>query len=167
MTVPAHDTELGRLVCEIVSAYVAHNKVDAMAVPTLVRSVGDTLSQLGTGPTGPKAPPEPAVPIKNSVFANYIICLEDGKKLKMLKRHLKIVYGMKPEDYRAKWGLPANYPMVAPAHAERRSNLAKASGLGRKPAPEVVGDFEPEIQKIPKGRRGAKRQRAERTTEEK
>jgi predicted transcriptional regulator len=98
--------------------------------------------------------PQPAVPIKKSVFPTYIVCLEDGKKLKMLKRHLKTAYNMDPDEYRQRWGLPHDYPMVAPNYAEQRSSLAKAHGLGRKPQPEIIA--EPVVQRVPEGRRGGK-----------
>ena len=121
------------LTAQIVSAHIGHNQVTADELPTLIRSVYNTLTRAGT----PAAEPEklqPAVPVKKSVFADHIVCLEDGKKLKMLKRHLQTAYGLTPEQYREKWGLPRDYPMVAPNYAERRSELAKQIGLGRKPA---------------------------------
>jgi predicted transcriptional regulator len=121
------------LTADIVAAHVSNNSVAVSDVPTLIGNVHAALSGLGT-PAAPAAPVlEPAVPIRNSVKREFIVCLDDGKKLKMLKRHLMTHYGMTPDDYRAKWGLPADYPMVAPAYAEQRRVLAKAIGLGRAP----------------------------------
>jgi predicted transcriptional regulator len=128
------------LAAQIVSAHVAHNDVAAADLPSLIQSVYATLAQ----PEGQAQVPErrePAVPVRNSVFPDHIVCLEDGKKLKMLKRHLQTSYGLTPAGYRARWGLPPNYPMVAPDYAERRSALAKSYGLGRKrtgPWPDVA-----------------------------
>jgi predicted transcriptional regulator len=102
------------------------------ALPALIQEVFKTLSGVGKEPTQPDKP-QPAVPVKKSVFADHIICLEDGKKLKMLKRHLKTAYNMTPEQYRERWGLPQDYPMVAPSYARHRSSLAKKIGLGTKP----------------------------------
>jgi predicted transcriptional regulator len=120
------------LTADIVAAHVSNNSVSVSDLPTLISNVHNALSGLSS--TEVAAPIlEPAVPVRNSVKKDYIICLEDGKKLKMLKRHLMTHYGMTPDDYRAKWGLPADYPMVAPAYAETRRVLAKAIGLGRAP----------------------------------
>ncbi|HEV7234401.1 MAG TPA: MucR family transcriptional regulator [Sphingorhabdus sp.] len=121
------------LTADIVAAHVSNNSVAVSDVPTLIGNVHSALSGLSGGSSVPAAAPEPAVPIRTSVKKDYIICLEDGKKLKMLKRHLMTHYGMTPDDYRAKWGLAADYPMVAPAYAETRRALAKAIGLGRAP----------------------------------
>ena len=122
------------LTTKIIVAYVSRNSTPAAELPTLIDRVFQGLAGLTTGPAAePEARPEPAVPVKKSVFADHIICLEDGKKLKMLKRHLMSSYGMTPDAYRERWGLPSNYPMVAPSYAEKRSSLAKSSGLGRKP----------------------------------
>jgi predicted transcriptional regulator len=132
--------QLLALAAQIVSAHVEHNLVPVKDLPALIQSVYATLVQPEVQAPEPEKR-EPAVPIKKSVFADYIVCLEDGKKLKMLKRHLQTAFGLSPDQYRAKWGLPANYPMVAPNYAEKRSTLAKAIGLGRKPAapePEVI-----------------------------
>jgi predicted transcriptional regulator len=129
-------SEILALTTEIVSAHVSNNSTGPDAVPELIQSVFEKLAALaGDEP----APTEltPAVPIKKSMTDDYIICLEDGKKLKMLKRHLMTAYGMTPEAYRAKWGLRADYPMVAPNYAKLRQELAKKIGLGRKP--RVVG----------------------------
>ncbi|MDP1618359.1 MAG: MucR family transcriptional regulator [Phenylobacterium sp.] len=121
-----------RLGVDIVSAYVSRNPISTDAVPDLIRAVHDTLATLGE----PEAPPpeerpKPAVPISKSVQDDYIVCLEDGKRLKMLKRYLRSRYDMSPEDYRRRWGLPPDYPMVAPTYAARRSDFAKQIGLGR------------------------------------
>jgi predicted transcriptional regulator len=125
------DSDLLRLSAQIVSAHVGHNSVHADELPGIIRTVHDTLTQLGA-PELVAEPLTPAVPIKKSVFPSYIVCLEDGRKLKMLKRHLQTSYGLSPDAYRAKWGLPSTYPMVAPDYAEHRSSLARKSGLGRK-----------------------------------
>lgn len=126
--------ELMRLGAGIVSAYVSRNAVTADAVPDIIRSVHHALTQLVSGTAAPAAPEErqkPAVPVGRSVQHDYIVCLEDGKRLKMLKRYLRSRYDMSPEDYRRRWGLPPDYPMVAPAYAARRSEFAKKIGLGR------------------------------------
>lgn len=125
--------ELMRLGAGIVSAYVSRNAVSAEAVPDIIRSVHGALTQLVTGatPAQPEERPKPAVPVGRSVQHDYIVCLEDGKKLKMLKRYLRSRYDMSPEDYRRRWGLAPDYPMVAPAYAARRSDFAKKIGLGR------------------------------------
>jgi predicted transcriptional regulator len=115
-------------VAEIVSAYVSNNSVPTNQLPDLITSVHDSLANLG------EKPPEtlkPAVPIKQSVKPDYIVCLEDGKKLKMLKRHLRTSYNLSPEEYRQKWGLPNDYPIVAPKYAAQRSELARKIGLGK------------------------------------
>jgi predicted transcriptional regulator len=128
-------SELLQHTTRIVAAHVANNAIAATDIPSLIATVHQTLVTLGPEEPAPK--PKPAVPIKQSVTPDYIICLEDGKKLKMLKRHLKTAYNMTPDDYRKRWGLPRDYPMVAPNYAKRRSQLAKKIGLGRKPAPKV------------------------------
>ena len=129
----AKDAHLLGLTAQIVSAHVANNSVQPDALPALIQSVFKTLA--GAGKDAPEqAKLEPAVPIKKSVFPDHIICLEDGKKLKMLKRHLATSYNMTPQQYRERWGLPHDYPMVAPDYAKHRSALAKEIGLGRKPA---------------------------------
>jgi predicted transcriptional regulator len=117
---------------QIVSAHVSHNTVAPEALPALIQEVFRTLSNVGAQPEVVEKP-QPAVPVKKSVFGDYIICLEDGKKLKMLKRHLKTAYNLEPEQYRERWGLPPDYPMVAPNYARQRSSLAKKIGLGTKP----------------------------------
>ncbi|NPD70419.1 MucR family transcriptional regulator (plasmid) [Lichenicola cladoniae] len=124
------------LTTQIVSAHCAMNAVPAEDLPTLIRKVFAALSSIDGRPedaaaAGPEAL-TPAVPIKKSVFPDYIVCLEDGRKLKMLKRYLQTSYGMTPAQYRERWKLPQDYPMVAPNYAKRRSDLARESGLGRK-----------------------------------
>lgn len=121
------------LTADIVAAHVSNNSVAVSDVSTLIGNVHNALAGLSGGTSAPAVALEPAVPIRLSVKKDYIVCLDDGKKLKMLKRHLMTHYGMTPDDYRAKWGLPADYPMVAPAYAEQRRVLAKAIGLGRAP----------------------------------
>jgi predicted transcriptional regulator len=123
-------TDLLALTADIVSSHVANNSVSVSDVPQLIQNVFKTLSTLGEAPKAEEVRAEPAVPIRNSVKPDYIVCLEDGKKLKMLKRHLMTSYGLTPDQYRAKWGLPADYPMVAPNYAESRRQLAKSIGLG-------------------------------------
>ncbi len=124
-----------RLAVEIVASYVANNSVDAAAVPDLIRTVHQSLTGLGhPGQAVEKVSTEkqkPAVPVSRSLHHDYIICLEDGQKLTMLKRYLRSRYDMSPEDYRRKWSLPPDYPMVAPAYASRRSEFAKSIGLGK------------------------------------
>ena len=144
------------LTAQIVSAHVSNNQIGTDALPSLIQSVYRSLSGAGNAAEKAETPArEPAVPIKKSVFPDYIICLEDGKKLKMLKRHLQTSYGLTPDAYRAKWGLPREYPMVAPIYAATRSSLAKSIGLGRKPAP--APEPEPEVAKLPARRaRGSK-----------
>jgi predicted transcriptional regulator len=121
------------LTADIVAAHVSNNSVAVSDVSTLISNVHAALSGVSGPAVVAETALEPAVPIRNSVKRDFIVCLDDGKKLKMLKRHLMTHYGMTPEDYRAKWGLPADYPMVAPAYAEQRRELAKAIGLGRVP----------------------------------
>jgi len=121
------------LTSDIVAAHVSNNEVAVADVPALITNVYAALAALGEAPAAEEPKPQPAVAIRNSVKPDYIVCLEDGKKLKMLKRYLRTNYNMSPEEYRAKWGLPADYPMVAPNYAEKRRDLAKQIGLGRKP----------------------------------
>jgi len=124
--------ELLRLGAGIVAAYVSRNTVSAEAVPDIIRTVHQTLEDITRGaPAVVEERPKPATPIGKSVQHDYIVCLEDGKKLKMLKRYLRSRYNMSPDDYRRRWGLPPDYPMVAPAYAARRSAFAKQIGLGR------------------------------------
>ena len=123
------EPNLLELTAEIVSAHVSNNSVAVSDLPGLIQQVYATLAAVGKAPAQPERP-QPAVPIKKSVHPDYIICLEDGKKLKMLKRHLKTAYNMTPEQYRERWQLPPDYPMVAPNYAKHRSTLAKKIGLG-------------------------------------
>lgn len=123
--------DLVEMAVGIVSAYVSANQVQSQDLPALIRTVHSALLEVsGTAPSIQELPQEPAVPVKKSVTPDFIICLEDGKKFKSLKRHLRTRYGMNPDEYRAKWGLPHDYPMVAPNYAKERSNLAKRMGLG-------------------------------------
>ena len=122
--------DLLALTTEIVSAYLSNNTVAAGEIPAVIEEVFKTLANVNTDKSSVADRPQPAVPIKRSVTPDYIVCLEDGKKLKMLKRHLKTAYNMTPEEYRERWGLSADYPMVAPNYAEQRSQLAKDIGLG-------------------------------------
>ncbi len=117
------------LTTDIVAAYVSNNSVDKDDLPALIAQIHGAMREIqgGAGDT-----PKPAVPIKKSITPDFIICLEDGKKLKMLRRHLKSQFGMTPEDYRQRWGLPSDYPMVAPNYAKKRQELAKKIGLGKK-----------------------------------
>jgi len=121
------------LTSDIVAAHVSNNSVAVSDLSTLISNVYTALAGLGTAVVVEDTAPEPAVSIRSSIKPDYIVCLEDGKKLKMLKRHLMTHYSMTPEQYRAKWKLPADYPMVAPNYAEKRRELAKKIGLGRKP----------------------------------
>ena len=126
-------TELLALTSEIVSSHVSNNPIAMSELPGFIESVFSKLNDLASGEVAQEVELVPAVPVKKSVTNDYIICLEDGRKLKMLKRHLSTAYGMTPEEYRAKWGLPSDYPMVAPSYAQKRQELAKKIGLGRKP----------------------------------
>ena len=129
--------ELLELTASIVAAYVTRNNVQRSDLAGLIASTHSALAELGGAPAAPAPEPlVPAVSIRRSVTPDAIICLEDGKSFKSLKRHLSSKYDLTPEQYRAKWGLPVDYPMVAPAYAEARSALAKSMGLGRKPAPK-------------------------------
>lgn len=147
------------LAAEIVSAFVSNNSLPAAELPALIGTVHQALSRLTYG--APQQPPEepkaPAVPIKTSVQADYIVCLEDGKRFKSLKRHLRTAYDMTPEQYRAKWDLPASYPMVAPNYAASRSELAKRLGLGQQRRRAEPVEAEPRPAPPPtKGRRRKK-----------
>jgi len=126
----ADTNEILALTADIVAAHVSNNTVGVAELPQLIQQVYASLSTLGQAPAPTQERPHPAVPIKKSVTPEYIICLEDGKKLKMLKRHLKTACNMSPEQYRERGGLPPDYPMVAPKYAEQRSKLAKDIGLG-------------------------------------
>ena len=126
-------SELLALTTNIVASHVSNNSVSSADLPQLIQQVYSALSSAGGGGANASAPlPQPAVPIKKSVTPDFIVCLEDGKKLKMLKRHLKTRYNMTPDDYRERWGLGPDYPMVAPNYAAQRSTLAKKIGLGTK-----------------------------------
>jgi predicted transcriptional regulator len=129
-----------KLASDIVSAYVSNNPFPANELPGVIKSVHATLGGLnGAHPSDSLTSQKPAVAVKKSITAEYIVCLEDGKKLKMLKRYLRSNYNLTPEEYRAKWGLPADYPMVAPNYAAQRSEFAKKIGLGRNNAPAHKG----------------------------
>ena len=148
---------LRELTTRIVAAYVSSNTVPADALSGLIGTVFQALGSLGQETT--EIPDlVPAVPVKKSVFPDYIVCLEDGKKLKMLKRHLQSAYGMTPKQYREKWGLPESYPMVAPDYAARRSALAQEIGLGRavKATPELsdVSEGEAPVTRLPEKKPG-------------
>ncbi|WP_225769555.1 MucR family transcriptional regulator [Inquilinus sp. Marseille-Q2685] len=148
--------ETRKLTVQIVAAHVAHNNVATNDLPALIDQVYAALNGLGKPVEPVKERPQPAVPIKRSVMPDYIVCLEDGRKLKMLKRHLKTAYNMTPDEYRERWGLPADYPMVAPNYANQRSALAKTIGLGTRraatpPAPVPQSEFA-----VPKARRSRK-----------
>jgi predicted transcriptional regulator len=134
MAEEAPAADLLGLTAEIVSAHVSNNPVSLADLPNLIQEVYKTLANVGV-PAAKQEPerPQPAVPIKRSITPEYLICLEDGKQLKMLKRHLQTSYGMTPEQYRERWGLAPDYPMVAPNYAKHRSSLAKKIGLGTKP----------------------------------
>ncbi|MGO1119431.1 MucR family transcriptional regulator [Rhodovibrionaceae bacterium A322] len=123
-------SEILSLTSNIVAAHVANNSVAVSDLPELIRDVYKTLASVGGSVAKEAERPVPAVSVKKSVTPDYVICLEDGKRLKMLKRHLKTAYDMTPEEYRDKWGLPSDYPMVAPNYAKQRSKLAKDIGLG-------------------------------------
>ncbi len=131
-----NDTSSLELVSKIVSAYVSNNSLPSGELPDLITTVREALQNPDQVAS---SPPEPAVPIKKSVRPNYVICLEDGKKLKMLKGHLRAAFNMTPDEYRRKWGLSSDYPMVAPKYSAKRSELAKIIGLGRKPGQKVKG----------------------------
>ncbi len=126
--------ELLEFTAEIVAAHAGNNMVAQDDLPRLIQDVYTTLSELG-GAGSAQERPKPAVAIKKSIYPDYIVCLEDGKKLKMLKRHLRSAYDLSPDEYRTKWGLPADYPMVAPNYAKQRSEFAKKIGLGQKNRP--------------------------------
>ena len=148
-TQPSHN-ELLKMVANVISHYLKKNPVPAAELPAVINAVYSALNGQAAAPAAPvpEQRPEPAVPIRRSVTPEFIICLEDGKKLKMLKRHLATAYGMTPDEYRQRWNLPADYPMVAPNYAEQRSALAKQIGLGSRPR---VGKKGPR----PRGRQAA------------
>lgn len=132
MAVAVDGADVIELAAEIVSAYVSNNSVPASDLPGLINDVYMALTQVGSAPVEVSVEPlKPAISVKKSIHTDYIICLEDGKKFKSLKRHLRTQYNMSPEQYREKWALPADYPMVAPNYAAARSRLAKEMGLGQ------------------------------------
>jgi predicted transcriptional regulator len=137
------NAQLLEMTADIVSAYVGNNNVQAVEVPGLISSIHAALTLVATGAAEPEPEvKEPAVPVRKSITPDFLICLEDGRKFKSLKRHLRTKYNMSPEEYRAKWGLAKDYPMVAPNYAKARSDLAKQMGLGqggRKPARAAAG----------------------------
>ncbi len=136
----AKSDDLLRLASDIVAAYVSNNPVPVSELPSMIKSVHSTLGGLsGGGSADIQTAQKPAVTVKKSITPEFIVCLEDGKKLKMLKRYLRSRYGLSPEEYRAKWGLPADYPMVAPNYAAQRSEFAKKIGLGRSSPPAKKG----------------------------
>lgn len=149
-------TDLVAVSAALVAAYVSNNSVQAAELPKLIGDIHGALRALGaTAPIKPEKKPEPAVSIRKSITADFIICLEDGNKFKSLKRHLRTQYGLTPAEYRQKWNLPVDYPMVAPSYAEARSALAKASGLGQSrkaaaPAPESIVEAVPPVAEKPK-----------------
>jgi predicted transcriptional regulator len=130
MVVESEESSRIEYTVELVSAYVANNSVSPEELPELISQIYVALAGLGIVEPAKPETPKPVVPINKSITPDYIICLEDGKRLKMLKRHLKTAYNLTPEEYRARWGLPATYPMVAPNYAKQRSKLAKEIGLG-------------------------------------
>ncbi len=125
-------TDILRMATDIVAAYVARHSVDKTELPGLINQVVDSLNSVGNGQVQAEVPRKPAVSVKKSITPDYLVCLEDGKQLKMLKRHLRTAYNLTPEEYRARWNLPPDYPMVAPNYAKKRSEFAKKIGLGRK-----------------------------------
>ncbi len=132
------EEEMLKMTANVVSAYVGHNTLPAAQIPDVIKTVFSSLSNLSGASFGRELP-RPAVPIKRSITPDYIVCLEDGRKLKMLKRHLRTTYKMSVEEYRHKWGLPADYPMVAPNYAKQRSVFAKRIGLGRRRERPAMG----------------------------
>jgi predicted transcriptional regulator len=134
------DEELLRMTADVVAAYVSNNTLPTAQLAEVINSVYHSLKGLeGPVPELAPEPAKPAVPIRKSITPDYLICLEDGKKLKMLKRHLRSTYNMTPDEYRARWGLPPDYPMVAPNYAEQRSAFAKKIGLGRGTGRQLAG----------------------------
>ncbi|MFO0987793.1 MAG: MucR family transcriptional regulator [Alphaproteobacteria bacterium] len=132
------EEEMLRMTASVVSAYVGNNSLPPTQIPDVIKTVYGSLTSLGAAAGGRDAP-RPAVPVRRSITPDYIVCLEDGRKLKMLKRHLRTTYNMSVEDYRQKWGLPLDYPMVAPNYAKQRSAFAKRIGLGRRSARPAGG----------------------------
>jgi predicted transcriptional regulator len=127
-----NDTATIEMTADVVAAYLTNNPVAASDLPGIIQAVHQALTAAAAGPAAATAPvPEPAVPVKKSITPEFLICLEDGRKFKSLKRHLRTKYDMSPDEYRTKWGLPKDYPMVAPSYAEKRSSLARQMGLGQ------------------------------------
>lgn len=127
-----NDTATIEMTADVVAAYLSNNPVAASELPGIIQSVHQALAIAAQGPAAvAPPPPEPAVPVKKSITPDHLVCLEDGRKFKSLKRHLRTKYNMSPDEYRTKWGLPKDYPMVAPAYAEKRSSLARQMGLGQ------------------------------------
>ena len=124
------EEEILRMTTDIVASFLTHNSVPADSIPELIRSVHATMGEISGSSAKPEPKSKPAVPVSKSVTDEHIVCLEDGKKLKMLKRYLRSQYDMSPDEYRRKWGLPSDYPMVAPAYSRKRSAFAKDIGLG-------------------------------------
>lgn len=130
--IKASSGEVLRMTADVVSAYLGNNTLPAAQIPEIINTIYSSFSRIdGTKANGHDRPAKSPIPIRKSITPDYIVCLEDGKKLKMLKRHLRTVYGLTPEEYRAKWGLPLDYPMVAPNYSRQRSAFAKKIGLGR------------------------------------
>ena len=144
---PPSAYDLLRLSAQIVSASIAKNAVPPDALPELIRSVHAALVGVGQPVATEPERPQPAVPIKRSVFADHVVCLEDGAKMTMLKRYLRVRFNLTPEQYRERWGLPRDYPMVAPDYAKRRSALAIQTGLGRKPQAVLIQTPKPPVKK--------------------
>ncbi|WP_225770445.1 MucR family transcriptional regulator [Inquilinus sp. Marseille-Q2685] len=152
---PTSTDALRKHTVQIVAAHVSHNSVAPNDLPALIEQVYGALTGLGKPSTPAPSRPEPAVPIRKSVTPDYIVCLEDGKKLKMLKRHLQAAYSMTPDEYRERWGLPADYPMVAPNYAKQRSSLAKSIGLGTRRVAEPPAPAPAPAAKSGRGRKAA------------
>lgn len=125
------NADLLELTAKVVANHLSNNKIDAKDIPGLIRQVYKTMEQLNRSETSLSRSVRPAVPIKDSIKPDYIVCLEDGKRLKMLKRYLRTKYNLSPEDYRKRWSLPPDYPLVAPNYAQKRKELAKSIGLGK------------------------------------
>ena len=151
--------QLLKLTAKVAASFFGNNTVPAAQISDIIKSVHGSLALLGAQPEASQGPPQkPAVPVRRSVTPAYVICLEDGKKMKMMKRHLRTDHGLTPAEYRAKWGLPADYPMVAPSYATMRSNFAKKIGLGRKPN-ETVPKRGPQKKSAPKPKPKASKQK--------
>lgn len=153
------DADLITLTADIVGAHVAHNNVATGDIAGLIQSVHTALKGLGQAPEPVVEKQEPAVSIRSSVKPDHIVCLEDGKKLKMLKRYLRTNFDMSPDEYRRKWNLPSDYPMVAPNYAEKRRTLAHSIGLGRKPAD--APEPEPAVEEVPASKRAPRKPKAD------